>query len=124
MIDPQALTDAVSAHSQWKFRLTDAITKGSSEYQVATVSVDNGCAFGKWLYGLSPEDQNNPFFPKIKDLHAKFHTAAAHVLDLALQGNKEEATKAMEHGSEYINVSTELVLEIGNWKQQLQPAAA
>ena len=41
------IKSAIGAHGMWKVRLDQAIEKGSSEYTVAGVQVDNQCAFGK-----------------------------------------------------------------------------
>ena len=37
----------------------------------------------------------------LRDTHAEFHEAAAHVLSLALAGHTREAIRAMEPGSQY-----------------------
>jgi hypothetical protein len=101
---------AVAAHGQWKARLRDAISTGSSEFQVAVVSQDAQCVFGKWLYG-----EGKTSFPsaadreKVRTLHAEFHREAAKVLALAVSGKAKEASLALEPGSPFSKISGSLV---------------
>jgi hypothetical protein len=118
MVDKSQIDAALSAHAQWRNRLNEAIEKGTSEFQVDTVKVDNACQFGKWLYGLPPSDQNSEEAKKIKELHAAFHKVAAETLSMALSGKKEEANKSMQLGGNYNRASGKLVLALTDWKNK------
>jgi hypothetical protein len=116
MSTKDAITKGIGAHGMWKQRLLDAIKTGQSEWTPSTVSQDNQCEFGKWLYSCSAQEKSSPHYNNIKDLHAQFHKAAANVLDLALTGKKPEAEKAIGTDSEYMTASSALTKEMRNWK--------
>ncbi len=101
---------AVAAHGQWKVRLRQAIATGNSEFDVAVVSQDSQCAFGKWLYGDGKFSFPSPAVrEEIRQLHAEFHKEAARVLGLAVTGKGKEASLAMEPGSAFAKISGTLV---------------
>ena len=119
MISKVDLEAALSAHAQWKKRLQDAIAKGESEFKVDTVKKDDACQFGKWLYGLTPEERDSDDCKKVLTYHAEFHRTAADVLALALKGSKEEALKMLEYGGPYSHISGRLVLALNDWITRL-----
>jgi len=118
MIDPATLDHAIAAHAKWKFRLREAIRTGESEWTVEKVRPDDQCEFGKWLNALPLAERMMKEWREVKDLHAKFHLAAADVLDSALAGRKSEASTAMAPGGTFADVSTKLVKIISDWKKK------
>jgi hypothetical protein len=54
----------------------------------------------------------------VKALHARFHVAAAEVLESAIAGRKSEAATAMAPGGTFADVSTKLVKIITDWKKK------
>ncbi len=117
MIDPATLDHAIAAHAKWKFRLREAIRTGASEWTVEKVRPDDQCEFGKWLNSLPLADRMMNEWKDVKTLHARFHVAAADVLDSAIAGRKSEATTAMAPGGPFADVSTKLVKIITDWKK-------
>ena len=117
MVDPETIQKAIGAHGMWKARLKTAIATGKSEFQVTNVKVDNLCEFGKWLYALPVQERTSPAGKAVQDLHAKFHQEAAKVLDLALRGQKADAEKAIELGSEFAKTSADLTRAMMNWQK-------
>ncbi|HEY9766210.1 MAG TPA: methyl-accepting chemotaxis protein, partial [Chroococcales cyanobacterium] len=109
------LREALQQHDLWKTRLLSAIQTGSSEFQAEKVRTKDGCAFGKFFYGLDKEFKDNLHAPKIEELHARFHVEAAQVLEIALQGRRIEALKRMDLESEFNRVSTDLARVIWDW---------
>jgi len=118
MIDPATLDHAIAAHAKWKFRLREAIRTGESEWTVEKVRPDDQCEFGKWLGSLPLAERMMKEWREVKELHAKFHLAAADVLDSALAGRKSEATTAMAPGGAFADISTKLVKMITDWKKK------
>jgi hypothetical protein len=110
---------ALAAHGAWKQRLNAVVASGRSEFQVAQVRLDNQCDFGKWFYSLPAAMRGTDRLIKIRNLHAEFHVEAAHILDLALQGKKEEALRLLGSGGRYGTISGQLALALGQWKQSL-----
>ena len=117
MISSQEINKAIGAHGMWKQRLADAIKNGRSDTPPDRVEPDNLCDFGKWLYSLSPADQNCEHYKKVKALHASFHKEAAKVLRLALGGHIPEAEKGIGMGGSFSNISSDLTLAMMNWKK-------
>ena len=118
MIDPASLDHAIAAHAKWKFRLREAIRTGQSEWTVEKVRPDDLCEFGKWLNSLPLTDRMMNEWKDVKTLHAKFHVAAAEVLDSAITGRESEATTAMAPGGTFADVSMKLVKIITDWKKK------
>ncbi|HEB58781.1 MAG TPA: hypothetical protein ENJ01_06150 [Gammaproteobacteria bacterium] len=114
-----SINKGIAAHGMWKQRLIDAIATGSSEWSPATVCQDNQCEFGKWLYSGDAEVTASPRYEKVRTLHADFHKVAAEVLKMALAGQKDAAEAAIDMGSEYRNISSELTREMMNWKSEV-----
>lgn len=113
------IVKGIGAHGKWKQRILTAIETGQSEWTPETVRQDDQCDFGKWLYSCSNHDKTSPYYEKIKELHARFHTVAGGVLDMALTGNKAEAESAVNMNSEYRAVSGKLTSEMMTWKRNL-----
>jgi methyl-accepting chemotaxis protein len=117
MIEPAKLDHAIAAHAKWKFRLREAIKTGQSEWTVEKVRPDDHCEFGQWLNALPLSDRMKKEWREVKTLHAKFHQAAAHVLETALTGHRPEAEALMAPGGAFSDVSTKLVRLITEWKK-------
>ena len=113
------ITVAVGAHGLWKSRLRQAIQTGKCEATVQGVRVDNQCKFGQWLYGPSITGTEKALagYRECRELHARFHSAAAHVLELALAGQKTQAEAAMQEGSEFAKISHDLTDAMLRWQK-------
>jgi hypothetical protein len=119
MVDPDEVAKFIGAHGNWKVRLKQAIDTGKSEFKVEDVRRDDLCNFGKWLYSLTSTDQQSVHWNNARELHAKFHTVAAHVLDLALKGQKQEAKKEVDLGGSFAHASAEFTRAMMEWKSEL-----
>jgi len=105
----------IGAHGLWKQRLIDAIETGKSDFTPETVSMDNQCVFGKWLYGCD-HCKSSPYYEDVRELHAKFHQQAGTVLQHALAVQKTQAEELISIGSEYRKISSALTLKLIEWK--------
>ena len=119
MTDPAALDHAIAAHAKWKFRLREAIKTGQSEWTVDKVRPDDLCEFGKWLNSLPLADRMAKEWKEAKMLHAKFHVAAADVLNLALCISKLKPRDSMAPGGAFTDISTKLVRLLTEWKKKV-----
>ncbi|MFZ1082842.1 MAG: CZB domain-containing protein [Candidatus Kryptoniota bacterium] len=119
MIAKEAIDEAVRDHSEWKKRLREAITIGRSEFKIWVVKQDNECQFGKWLHSLSEEEMKSEDFQKVKTLHAEFHKVAGKVLEFALTGGKDAASKMMRQSGTYGDITGRFVLALNDWKNKL-----
>lgn len=119
MIMTEKLDHAIVAHSKWKLRLREAIDTGKSSWQVQEVRHDRGCEFGQWLAALPLTQKFAAHAEKVRSLHAEFHVLAAEVLETALVGRKVEASALMALGSRFSVVSSDLVMAIIAWQEDL-----
>jgi len=111
------LSDALSAHRQWKDHLIHAIAIGASEFQPNLVRKDNQCAFGKWLRQEVPQPvQQTAGYQALVQAHANFHLETGHVLELALSGQRQEAEHAIGMGSDWRKRSAELISRLLSWR--------
>ncbi len=111
------LDRAIAAHAKWKYRLTEAIDTGKSQWRVSDVRTDSSCEFGKWLVALPLSQRLSEHSKKVRALHAEFHALAADVLELALAGRKAEATAAMAFRSRFATASSNLTMAVVAWKE-------
>jgi hypothetical protein len=97
---------AVDAHMKWKVRLESYINGTSTEQlNVGTVSRDDQCPLGKWIYDQGGEKFGfTETFFDVKAHHANFHRCAGSVLAAAQAGDKEQAT-ALLRGGDYVRSS-------------------
>ncbi len=97
---------AVDAHMKWKVRLEGYINGTSNEdLKVETVSCDDKCPLGKWIYGEGGQrfGFSETFF-EMKAHHTLFHRAAGSVLRAAQAGQKEKALQLLHQG-DYVRAS-------------------
>lgn len=119
MANVDEINKAIGAHGMWKQRLRQAVDSGQSEFTVERVRPDNQCEFGKWLHALPPTDKISVNWKSVQELHAKFHTEAARVLELALKGQKQKADEGLSPDSGFAKVSLELTSAMMKWKGSL-----
>ncbi len=119
MNEPHPIDKAIAAHAHWKSHLRQAIETGKSEWTLARVRPDNLCEFGRWLGERPAPQRMTEHYKSVHDLHTRFHTEAAHVLEIALSGRREDAKAAMAVGSPFANVSSKLTIAMTAWKKSL-----
>lgn len=105
----------IQSHSRWKFHLKDAIEQGKSYFNIAEVRNPHACQFGEWLD--SPEGKKIPHYQEIVELHRDFHQEAAHILQLALDEEKEAALEKMKLGSDFNQLTAKLINHLANIKR-------
>lgn len=116
------IQSAIAMHSMWKARLDNCIETGEFDTPVHVVEMDNQCYLGKWLYGESIPSaiRQSEAYQTVKESHARFHQVAAKVVELALEGNKEEAYRLMSGNGEYTKATTDLVNKMMVWASNLE----
>ena len=112
-IDIDAIIDA---HRQWKAKLRDAIDAGD-KVDVATLSRDDCCALGKWIYGDGQRLQERPTFVALVGKHAHFHRVAGQVGTLVNEGRYDQAEDALAPGTPFSNATSDVVLVLSSAKR-------
>lgn len=111
----QQLNEAIGAHGAWKSRLREAIERGASEVGVTAARDAARCEFGRWLLQLPRSDRDPQCFDRVRELHEAFHHEAAAVLELALQGRRDEAVLRLAPGSPFERLSVQLTHAVLDW---------
>ena len=112
-IDLDAIIDA---HRQWKLKLREAIETGI-HVDVATLSRDDCCALGKWIYGDGQRLRNRGSFTALIEKHAHFHRVAAQVGELINLGQYAQAEDALAPQTPFSHATSEVVLLLSTIKR-------
>ena len=104
---------AINAHERWKARLMDYL-EGRTEdgLDPALVRQDTRSALGQWLHGVGAQvlgDQ--PVYPLLLARHKYFHEQAATLVELAQQGQWDQAVQVLNGGYRYGSSQVVLLLK-------------
>ena len=104
-IDVDAIIDG---HRQWKVKLRDAIENGE-HVDVKTLSRDDCCALGKWIYADGQRLRERSSFTALVGRHAHFHQVAGQVGELINQGQYAQAEDALAPGTPFSSATSDVV---------------
>ena len=114
------VSKAISAHGMWKQTLRSAIDTGECSSTPEKVRQDCNCSLGKWLLTrIDPELHKQEIYKEIVEIHAKFHIEASQILTLALSRKIDEANKRIKLGSEFSQLSSQLISKLSQWQKEL-----
>ncbi len=114
------INNAIESHLAWKTKLLEVIDTGNCLVTPELIKAEDNCAFGWWLNNeIAAEEKLNGHYLRVKDLHSKFHIAAAHIVQLALSGSLQEAIDKMGEGQTYSSISSELIHELDLWRKEI-----
>jgi len=105
---------AISAHSDWKRKLTAYLLNPDGTLKSADVARDNKCELGRWLDGEGAKFSSLKQFSSLKTEHARFHKAAADIVSRADRGDKVSDDVALGAHSEFGKASTSVVQALMN----------
>src|SRR5690349_17091669 len=108
---------AVEAHVKWKTRLRMFINGGGEKLDTATVSKDNVCPLGQWIYGEGAKHRNLAAYKLLQAEHANFHKCAGQVVDKSVSGDKKAAESLLESGA-FRSASAQTVTAILQMKKE------
>ena len=104
-IDVDAIIDG---HRMWKVKLRDAI-ESAATVDVKTLSRDDCCALGKWVYADGQRLREHASFSELVGRHAHFHQVAGQVGELINQGRFEQAEDALAPGTPFSSATSAVV---------------
>ena len=97
---------AIQKHAEWKIKFRSAITKQET-MDAATISKDNCCDFGKWLYGDAKKKFGHyASFSECITKHAVFHIEAGKVATTINLKKYVEAEKMIGSSTPYASASS------------------
>jgi methyl-accepting chemotaxis protein len=112
-IDVDAIIDG---HRQWKVKLRHSI-EDHSKVDVATLSRDDCCALGKWIYADGQRLSGRASFTALVNNHAHFHQVAGQVGQLINEGRFEQAEDALAPNTPFTQATSEVVLVLSAAKR-------
>lgn len=112
-VDVDAMIDA---HRQWKVKLRDAIDAGA-KVDVATLSRDDCCALGKWIYGEGQRLRERASFTALVNNHAHFHQVAGQIGQLINDGRYTQAEDALAPNSAFTTATSDVVMVLSAAKR-------
>ena len=106
----------IDAHRQWKVKLRDAI-EGRSTVDAATLSRDDCCALGKWIYGDGQRLAGRSTFTELIERHQHFHRVAGGVAEQINRRQYREAEEALAPGTPFSQATSQVVLTLSSAKR-------
>ncbi len=118
-----SFADAESAHAKWKMRLVEYINGRSNErLDINTVSCDDKCDLGKWIYSNAAKYNSSPEYQDLKKMHAVFHKSVGGIVERVQKNDKDGATKLLggdfsSYSKQTVNAIREMQAKVENPKQ-------
>jgi hypothetical protein len=109
---------AITAHSAWKRKLTDYLSKRDGSLNAGELGADNKCPLGQWIYGEGSKHSRLPEYATLKDQHALFHRTAAEVVRRANSDPSASVTSILGVGTEFSRASSAVVLALAAMKHK------
>lgn len=104
--------EAIKAHSAWKMKLSTYLKKPDGSLKASDIQVDNKCALGQWIHGEGAKYSSLAEFATLKAEHARFHKAAAQVVQKADSGQDTSEETSLGSKSEFAQASSSVVSAI------------
>ncbi|MGZ4955809.1 MAG: methyl-accepting chemotaxis protein [Methylobacter sp.] len=122
------LDTALRKHAEWKVKFRTAISH-HDKLDVATISKDNCCDFGKWLHGNTKLHLGHlNSFSECISQHAAFHVEAGKVAQAINENRHQEANTMLSTNSAFISASSAVGVAIMRLKKEValstKPVAA
>jgi methyl-accepting chemotaxis protein len=115
------LDNAIQSHAAWKFKFRNAI-HGNEHMDVAAISKDNNCEFGKWLHGEAKALYGNDrSYVKCVAEHTAFHVEAGKIATAINAKKMEIAEQLMATEAPFADASKKVavsIIELKNLKSR------
>ena len=106
----------IDGHRQWKVKLRDAIDTGD-KVDVATLSRDDCCGLGKWIYGDGQRLRERVSFTTLVSKHANFHQVAGQVGQLINDSRYSQAEDALAPNTPFAVATNDVVMVLSAAKR-------
>ncbi|NOU12579.1 MAG: chemotaxis protein [Methylococcaceae bacterium] len=109
--------DVLQKHSAWKVKLRAAINQKET-LDADTISKDNCCDFGKWLYGdAKTQVGQRASYTECVKKHAAFHVEAGKIATLINAKKYQEADHLLAAGSTFNSASNDVGIAVMRLKK-------
>jgi hypothetical protein len=113
---------AITAHSQWKTKLSNYLSHRDGTLKAADAGSDNKCVLGKWIHGEGAQYSSLAEFSKLKAEHAHFHKEVAEIIRKADSGKPFQADVEVGPKSEFGRASTATIIAIAALRKRVLKA--
>ena len=110
---------AIQAHASWKMKLSQYLRNPNGTLIASEIARDDGCPLGCWIHKDGLKYTSNAEFNELKREHARFHRAAAAIVQKADRGENVSADIALGGRSEFGTASGAVVSAIMAMKRKL-----
>ncbi len=117
MIRQADIQRGIANYGFWRAELRGAIATGRANMTPAEAEKHHACEFGQWFYALPEADRSDPRFAAVEELHRRVHREAAGVLRLVEAGHLAQATRELDHGSNFDNACRQLTRSLIDWSK-------
>jgi methyl-accepting chemotaxis protein len=102
---------AITAHIDWKMKLSKYLNKPDGSLDHSKVCLDNACMLGKWIYGAGAKYKavHPETFESLRQSHAKFHQTAGKIIELINKNQTQEAENMLNANGPYLEISRNTV---------------
>ncbi|MCF7988662.1 MAG: CZB domain-containing protein [Methylovulum sp.] len=117
------LDKALHKHAEWKVKFRSAITH-HEKMDVATISKDNCCEFGKWLYGETKQQLGHlESYTECLAKHAMFHIEAGKVATAINDNRFTDAHAMLSTESGFVSASSAVGVAIMRLKKDVEQSS-
>ena len=116
IVDGVDIDAVIEAHRRWKVTLRQAI-EDRSQVDTTSLSRDDCCALGKWIYGDGQRLSARPTFESLVAKHAQFHRVAGQVGELINQRHMRQAEDALAPGTPFSKATSEVAKVLSTAKR-------
>ncbi len=110
--------EAIMAHTAWKMKLSTYLRKPDGSLKPEEIMHDDRCPLGKWIHGEGKTHATIPEYTELKSEHAKFHVAAAEVVQKADAGKDVTEELLLGSHSQFCTASNSVVSAIRNLRKK------
>lgn len=102
---------AITAHIDWKMKLTKYLGDPDGSIEHHKVCQDNQCPLGKWIYGEGKKYEKifHTKYDRLRLSHAEFHKEAGSIVEAINCGDRSSAESKLSPGGKYIEISSRTV---------------
>jgi methyl-accepting chemotaxis protein len=108
LVDGIDVDSVIDGHRLWKVKLREAIDQGD-KIDVATLSRDDCCALGKWIYADGQRLRERGSFMALVSKHAHFHQIAGRVGQMINEGRFAQAEEELAPDTAYTVATNDVV---------------
>jgi len=119
-VKPFDFEAAISAHLDWKMKLSRYLEKPDQSLDPQKVCLDDACALGKWIYGDGKQYSHLATHESLRVAHGNFHQTAADIITLIHTKKLKDAHIKLAPNGVYMDASERCVSLITKLRNEVE----